>query len=308
MADLDRVDAADFDWTAGEGPAAVVRRIDRACREADGAAQLNEQAVLELKHHGLERSSLWLAGTEPATGRAARGSSTGFALRHGDQLDLAVHPEARGRGVGTALAAAVLEKMDRVDAWSHADHPAAARLASRWGVPRARELRIMELAGDVALPEVMIPGGVTIRTFQPGDEETVLAVNAAAFAHHPEQGEMTLSDLRDRMAEEWFDPAGLLLAVGDDGGLLGFHWTKEHHEEVPAFGEVYVVAVNPKAAGRGIGTLLTSVGLQHLRDQGLDRVILYVEADNAPAIAVYERQGFAVLRAEVQYRGKPRAG
>lgn len=289
MADIKRVDASDFDWD-GDGPAGVVRLVDRACHETDGAAQLNEQAVLQLKRRGLDGASLWVA-------------ADGFALRHGDLLDLAVHPDARGHGLGTALAAASLPGMERVDAWSHADHPAAERLASRWGVPRARELRIMELPGDVTLPSVASIPGVTVRGFRPGDEEAVLAVNAAAFAHHPEQGEMSLGDLRDRMAEDWFDPDGLLLAVDDDGPLLGFHWTKEHRDEPDPFGEVYVVAVNPKAAGRGLGTLLTNAGLRHLRERGLGTVILYVEADNAPAIAVYERQGFRVRRSEVQYRG-----
>jgi len=214
-----------------------------------------------------------------------------------------VHPDARGQGVGAALAAAALDGMARVEAWSHADHPAAARLAARWGIPRARELRIMELPAGVSLSSVEAPDGVTVRGFRPGDEEAVLAVNATAFAHHPEQGQMSLADLRDRMAEDWFDPAGLLLAVDGDGALLGFHWTKEHRDGAEPFGEVYVVAVNPKAAGRGLGTLLTNAGLQHLRGRGLGTVILYVEADNAPAIAVYERQGFRLVRAEVQYRG-----
>lgn len=294
MPDVQRIDADGFDWAATDGPAAVVRRVDRACREADGAAQLNEQAQLELKHRGLSRAQLWLAGDD------------GFALRQGEVVDLAVHPGARGRGAGTALSSAALAGVVEVEAWSHADHPAAGRLAERFGVPRARELRIMELPGEVPLPAVATPAGVAVRTFAPGDEEAVLAVNAAAFAHHPEQGGLTLADLRDRMAEDWFDPAGLFLAVDDHGELLGFHWTKEHHEEEPPFGEVYVVGVDPGAAGRGIGSLLTNTGLRHLRSRGLGRVILYVEADNAPAVTVYERQGFRVLRTEVQYRGTVR--
>jgi mycothiol synthase len=119
---------------------------------------------------------------------------------------------------------------------------------------------------------------------------------------------MTLEDLRERTSESWFDPAGLFLAVPSDPGpddppLLGFHWTKEHRDEDPPYGEVYVVAVNPKAAGRGLGTVLTGVGLQHLRDRGLESVVLYVDGDNDPAIAVYTRQGFEVERTEVQYRG-----
>ena len=76
-----------------------------------------------------------------------------------------------------------------------------------------------------------------------------------------------------------------------------------HRDEDPPYGEVYVVAVNPKAAGRGIGKVLTGAGLAHLRDLGLPKVILYVDGDNDPAIAVYTGQGFEVQRTEVQYRG-----
>lgn len=297
MADVVRVEAGDFDWQDADGPAGVVQAVDRACHDTDGAAQLNEQAVLQLKRRGLDGASLWLAGP---------GSGAGFALRRGDQLDLAVHPDARGQGLGTTLAATALAAMDRVEAWSHADHPAAARIAEHHGVPRARELRIMELPADVPLPPVTTPEDVVVRTFRAGDEDALLAVNAAAFAHHPEQGRLSLADLRDRIAEDWFDPRGLFLAVDADDRLLGFHWTKEHREEEPAYGEVYVVATSPRAAGRGIGSLLTNTGLRHLRERGLGRVILYVEADNAPAITVYRRQGFRVLRTEVQYRGVPR--
>jgi mycothiol synthase len=90
------------------------------------------------------------------------------------------------------------------------------------------------------------------------------------------------------MAEPWFDPAGLIVAVTGDR-MLGFHWTKVHS---PSHGEVYVVAIDPEAQGRGLGRALTLAGLHHLAARGLDEVLLYVESDNAPAIAVYSRLGF----------------
>jgi len=291
---ISRISVEEFDGSTGTGPAAEVRRIAEACDAADGVITLNEQACLQLKYRGLRDAALWLG-------------DGGFALLHGQILDLAVHPESRGNGVGTLLAQAALGATDRVEAWSHADHPAAAKIAARFGIPRERELRIMRRPTSLPVADVTVPPGVRIRTFLPEDEDALLAVNAAAFAHHPEQGHMTHEDFRERVAEAWFDPQGLFLAVPEDDDpdlpILGFHWTKVHRDEDPPYGEVYVVATNPKAAGRGLGTVLTNVGLRHLASQGVGEVILYVDGDNDPAIAVYERQGFTTVRTEVQYRG-----
>ena len=163
------------------------------------------------------------------------------------------------------------------------------------------------------LPPVTPAEGVVVRTFRRGqDEEAFLAINAEAFADHPEQGSMSRADLEQRMAEPWFDPEGLFLAEPADApaneanefidspSLLGFHWTKVHDDRV---GEVYVVGISPQAQGRGLGKALTLTGLHHLRDRGVREVILYVEADNAPAIAVYSGLGFthADEDTDVQY-------
>lgn len=291
------VDHADFDWSADTGPAADVRRITAAADAEDDAVNLNEAAILHLKNRGLAGGVLHLA-------------ADGYALRYDDTLDLVVHPDARGRGVGTALARAALAGVSgEVNAWSHSDHPAAGRIAAGLGLARERELWVMERPLDDTLPTGTPTPDYRIRTFRPGDEEGILHANALAFAHHPEQGHMTLRDFQERTEESWFDPAGLFLAVPADDDtddpdrqVLGFHWTKVHPE---GYGEVYVVAVNPKAAGRGIGKVLTGAGLAHLRDLGLPKVILYVDGDNDPAIAVYAGAGFAHVRTEAQYLGVP---
>ncbi len=295
-----RIDPAAFldensDSESGTSPAAEVRRIAEACDTADGVITLNEQACLQLKYRGLRDAALWLG-------------DGGFALLHGQILDLAVHPESRNRGTGTALARAALAATGKVEAWSHADHPSAGRIAARLGVPKERELRIMSRPTAHPLPTPVVPAGVRIRTFTPADEAALLEVNAHAFAHHPEQGHMTHEDFAERTREAWFDADGLFLAVPEDDDpllpeVLGFHWTKVHRDENPPYGEVYVVATNPKAAGRGLGSVLTNVGLAHMATQGVDHVILYVDGDNDPAIALYERQGFTTVRTEVQYRG-----
>lgn len=284
-----RVPYETFAWE-GDPDGETVRRVVAAALEADRRAPLNEAAVLTLRRHGLEGGLLLLDE-----------DGHGFAYVHGlsgagrPELDLAVHPDARGHGVGTELATAAVEVTGGIPltAWSHGNHPAAAALAFRLGFVPARELWLMRRPAD-PLDEVRRPSaGVTVRAFEPGrDEEAVLEVNAAAFASHPEQGQLQLAGLRERMAESWFDPAGLLLAEREDR-VVGFHWTKVHDSGAESgTGEVYVVGVAPGEQGTGLGRVLLDAGLEHLHARGVPEVILYVEAENAPAIALYRARGF----------------
>lgn len=275
-------------------PLAVIADVRRACRAVDGHDPVDESVHLRLKNHGLAGTSVWV---EPG----------GFAMRHQQALDLAVAPDARGQGLGGRLAVLAAAEPGELTAWSHGDHPAARAVAARLGFVRARELWVMRRPSAVPLPPEAAPPGVTIRDFGAADADALLAVNAAAFAAHPEQGSMSAADLAERMAEPWFDPAGLLLALGPDGELLGFHWTKRHDAD---HGEVYVIGVSPAAHGRGLGRLLTVAGLHHLASRGVAEVHLYVESDNTPALRLYAGLGFthAATDTHVQYHRPSHGG
>src|SRR5690606_14272836 len=97
-------------------------------------------------------------------------------------------------------------------------------------------------------------------------------------------------------------PRGLLI-VSEGARILGFHWTKRHTAEI---GEVYVVATDPAAQGRGLGRALTVAGLHHLASVLDDdaQIILYGESENSRAVALYESLGFthAPEDTHVQYR------
>jgi mycothiol synthase len=278
---------------------AVLGLLTEAAR-TDGQQAVSEQGRLQLR--GGERDGV----THLLL--SAHGELVGYAQLEGTDpveppaAELVVHPSHRGRGHGRALGSALLAASGRrLRVWAHGGHPAARHLAQVLGLSLFRELRQMRrpLAG-LDLPPQPLPDGVTVRTFVPGqDDADWLAVNAAAFAHHPEQGSLTQRDLDDRKAEPWFDPAGFFLAFRD-GQLVGFHWTKVHAEE--ELGEVYVVGVLPGAQGGGLGRALTAAGLRHLADRGLPTAMLYVDADNKPAVSVYERLGFETHETDLMYR------
>ncbi|MBU8866897.1 mycothiol synthase [Paenarthrobacter aromaticivorans] len=294
------------------------RTLAAAAEESDGNPPLSEQTLVMLRgvdagDHSVLSLALYAPDedSDPATGEDLAGiavvvEAPGPSGTTG-VLELAVHPAYRNQGVAGRLLEALEGKrgFDGLSAWSHGNHEAAAELATRFGYGPVRELWKMRLMTSTsALPDVGLPDGVSLRAFVPGqDEDAWLAANRAAFSHHPEQGSMTRADLEARKAEDWFDPAGFLLAVNDAGELLGFHWTKVHPRQGPhpAIGEVYVVGVTPEAQGLGLGKALTVAGIRHLQDKDLHAVMLYVDADNQAAVSLYQKLGFIRWDTDVMY-------
>jgi len=296
--------------------AGQVLGLAEAAAAADGVAPLSEDAMLQVRHGSRAGAIDLVLPASPGSGGEA--AVAGFA--HLDPPDdddpdggdysgeLVVRPALRRRGYGTLLAAALTTSAGGrgIRLWAHGDLPGAAGLARSAGFTRVRSLWQMRanLAGD-ELPEPAFPAGVSVRTFRPGtDEESWLAVNRAAFAHHPEQGSWTREDLLLREAEPWFDPGGFFLAERD-GRLAGFHWTKVHQPDGgrgEPIGEVYVVGVDPAAQGGGLGRALTLVGLAHLRKLGLAEVMLYVDESNTAAVRMYTALGFSRWSTDVMYR------
>ena len=143
----------------------------------------------------------------------------------------------------------------------------------------------------------------TVRTFRPGEDEAAwLEVNNRAFAGHPEQGDWTLATIEAREAEDWFHPAGFLLAFDADG-LAGFCWTKVHLDTQPVLGEIYVIAVDPDFHGLGLGRAMTIAGLDHLARAGVGVGMLFVDADNAAALGLYRDLGFSIHRTDCAFVG-----
>ncbi|HEX3959093.1 MAG TPA: mycothiol synthase [Trebonia sp.] len=305
-----------------EGPlspaqAALVAELAEAVGQADAVAPLSEHALLHARRPDGTARDLIIVSNGRALGYAHLdlAADPETADLSGE---LVVHPGNRRQGHGGALLAALTGPLATqgppatpvghgIRLWAHGDLPAAAGFAAAGGFSRARSLWQMRRAldgADAALPVPEFPAGVTVRAFVPGrDEEAWLAANARAFAHHPEQGGWTKADLEVREAEPWFDPEGFFLAERD-GVLVGFHWTKVHPEgpDGSPEGEVYVVGVDPAGQGGGLGRALTIAGMRYLQGQGLAHVMLYVDADNAPAARMYTALGFSRWNTDVMYR------
>jgi mycothiol synthase len=271
-----------------------VLRLVADAEAVDEVWTLNEAALLRLRRPHPTTQHLLVSEGANLVAYAQLESGTEWSAGQ-----LVVAPEHRLQGIGTLLLQRLIMESSRpLRVWAMGDSPAARALAKTTGMTRQRELLIMERGLDEELPEPLIPAGVEIRTFVPGeDEQEWLQVNSAAFAHHPEQALIDRDDLADRMAEPWFDPEGFFVATVDDT-MVGFHWTKQHQDQL---GEVYVLGVAPAAAGRGLGKALLLTGLRSMQERGNTRVQLYVESDHRAAIELYLNYGFATVNRDVMY-------
>lgn len=279
-----------------------------AANEADATHPLNDQGRLAIV--GQRAASHWTARAQGNGDNVDDGDDALVGYAQFDpvtrEVQLVVHPDFRRRGVGTALATRIVEAHRRegpdhtaVTFWAFDNTPAAQALAATIGARLDHELLIM--ARDAATPplaEVPVPHGIRIEGYTPARLDEFVAVNAAAFAHHPEQGKMTADDATTLMAQDWFDPAGLMLAIDEASDtVVGFHWTKLTSTE----GEVYILGVHPDAGGHGLGRALLTAGLRHLHTQGATRFILYVDAAEAGPVHLYESLDFATQTSDAAY-------
>lgn len=248
--------------------------------QIDGVAPFNEATRLASAF-----------GDEPRIDRrfgTDDGRLVAAAIAFGDApVELVVDPLFRKRGLGGKLLDAVMAEGE-TRFWAHGDLPGARALANSVGLaPMRTVLRMRRFAPP---PDVEPPG---VRFFEEADLDRVLAINAAAFAGHPEQDSMDRADFERRAALAGVD--GLLVREVD-GTVVGFHWTRVD----AGVGEVYLIAVDPEHQGVGHGSALLAAGLKQLAAEAVAEVAVYVES-TSPAVNLYGAYGFAETTRDVLF-------
>jgi len=247
---------------------------------------------------------------------AGSGARTLVVAEHGDSIagaivigrqefEFVVDPEFRRNGLGSALLERILDGAEpQLAGWAHGDHPASRILAARAGFEPVRTLYQLRMpvpaAPTSSTPPSLPSTDIVIDTFRPGvDDEAWVELNARVFESHPEQGSITVDDLHARMAEPWFDADDFLVArQGDE--LVAYNWLKIEGDDEP--GEIYVVGVDSRLAGQGLGRTLMLSAFERLRIRGIATAALYVDADNEGAVHLYRALGFTDHTVDVQYR------
>jgi mycothiol synthase len=276
----------------------AIHRLVTACEgELQDRAETDLDAIAAvLARPGLDPASDTLLVHVPA------GELIGWAwVNRRSEVD--VHPDHRGRRVGSFLLAWVEARARQagsqriVQTVPDNDLAATALLRSHGYEPMVTAWQL-----EIAMPSepavLEPPAGITVRSFQPGDEPAAYQLTEDAFDEWQE---------RRKSYQEWalltvgratFAPALSSVALDGDqlvGAVLSL--------DVPYADEGYVerVAVRRDHRNQGIALVLLRHSFHAFYRQGRRTCTLWTHSDTG-ALALYERVGMTVRHSSTVYR------
>jgi mycothiol synthase len=212
-------------------------------------------------------------------------------------LTARVHPDYRGRGIGSWLLAwgesvASERGSEGVRAFAaDADAEANELLRSRGyvhvrsGYTMRKELEPDE---DPGTP----PAGVTIRRYDDADERVLFEVNEASFAEHWGFRPTSFENFNEDLHGEDWDPSLVFMAEAGER-TVGFAMSFLFE----TCGYVGGLGVLKEWRRGGIGKALLHRSFAELASRGMPEVRLYVDAQNVHgAVALYKGVGMSVHR------------
>ncbi|NIA03370.1 MAG: GNAT family N-acetyltransferase [Nitrospirae bacterium] len=237
-----------------------------------------------------------------------------------------VHPEYRGRGIGTALLAWQEERAHEAIAKAppeakvclgqvvNSKDEGAKALLETHGYKVVRHFWRMEIVLDTQIPVPQWPKGITVRTFDP--ESDLLAVAKAVRDEFKDHWGFFDTPLEQEL-EQWrhwitedknFDPPLWFLAMdGDNIAGTALCWPK--NTEDPEMGWVNVLGVGRPWRRRGLAIALLHNAFAEFAGRGKSKVGLGVDATSLTgANRVYERAGMHPTRQRDVYEKELRPG
>ncbi len=140
----------------------------------------------------------------------------------------------------------------------------------------------------------LAPAGLHVEPATTADADSVTRLHAQGFYR---------GWPRDDFAAYLADPRHTPTYVACDSRhrIAGFAMLRLTLDEA----ELMTIAVDPRWRGRGVGRALLDAGLADLMMSPARRIFLEVAADNAPALALYRRHGFAEIGRRDGYYARP---
>jgi mycothiol synthase len=242
-----------------------------------------------------------------------------------------VHPEHQGRGVEAALLRFVEDKARQsaiprapIEArvsligWVNEREQATNTAYVQAGYSVVRHSYHMHIELDTEPPAPVWPDGITLRSFVPGQDETIVAwVDREAFRDHWGFVERPFEDdvnmVRHWMQGPDFDPAVWYMAMASDGQggerCVGISLNRTQADGDAAMGWIGSLGVLREYRQRGLATALLHHSFGEFFRRGKQRVGLGVDAQNLTgALRLYERVGMQVARKYNTYEKELRPG
>lgn len=245
----------------------------------------------------VERSDHWhsLLAMRGRTTAGYAGMTVPTSAGEPADADLAVARDLRPCHPVLAVLLAGLESLarshtvGRLQVWIR--HAEGADIACAKVEGYAVDRRLAVLGRPLDDEPVVVPDapGYQVRSYRADlDDAAVVEVLRETYAGTADAG-WDLARFGERRGWSWFRPEDLLVAVDEAGRIGGLHWLKRRTAVV---GEVYNLAIHPRAQGRGLGRMLLAAGLDHLRRVGCHDVLLWVDLANQRAVRLYTSAGF----------------
>lgn len=269
---------------------AVIAMVN-ACEVHDSGETMWERADLlsDASTDGFDRARDWVGVFDGA-------GPVGWAMIvHRRSAWADVHPDARGRGIGTWLrewtAARARETgAGRIGQTIDDARTDVARMFRDAGYTPRHTSWILRMDHPSAPPDPSPPGGVALRPWRLQDTEEALAMFEEAFAEWPDRLPSSPATWRAMTIErEGFVPDDLILAI-EDGRIVGGVFILDAEE-------IWVdkLAVHREARHRGIGRALMQVAFQRSFARGYDHTSVSTDSKTG-ALTLYERLGMLVTR------------
>lgn len=211
-----------------------------------------------------------------------------------------VHPEARSRGIGSALWAAVASHVEEIGATrvtvKSLDDDASTRFCERRGLARRSSSDVLGLDPRTLPPPPAAPAGVEIVSFSrfDGDLEVVYRVDHEAFQDEPspfDSGGMTFDQWLDLTFRHPDFGADLSTLARVDGEVVGMSVLYADRERGKAANGG--TGVLPQHRGRGLGSLMKRHSLAIAAEAGITAVFTENDGTNAPMLAINRALGYA---------------
>jgi mycothiol synthase len=181
------------------------------------------------------------------------------------------------------------------------DIPGAALLFQRRGYEEIRRFYVMSMSvGEKQFEAESLPG-IVLRPFREGDLHALVEAENEIFAGHwGSQPKTPQVWRRDMMELRPFDPKLWVLAWDGDR-VVGECLCHASRESGPNDGWVAIVGVRREWRGRGLGQIVLTEGLRRLQQAGFVSAALHVDAENLPALNLYQRMGMKISRTRVHF-------